>query len=791
MRRGLSRNTIAILAASLILIVAGGQVLAGSASDSPSGVPGVAHKLPAVASQGIPSRTGEYRLINANERSLDIIVGSDDRQQVTNTSNFPNSSVTYIEAWNEDEEIAFLCTAAFVGPNVLLTAAHCLWIPEFGGFPDGLAVVPGLNGEDMPFGYEFASELWVPNGWQSANGNINQAWESDYGLIVLDNRSLSREVGEFTVNVLDRPSLMANDFTPSTAGYPGDKTWGTQWFGSSDKFLDVEANLLVHDIDAFQGQSGSPVWRGSDLGLVGVISFESGRHNYARRITSGVMNDLNAACRSMGCSINQTGAGDPEPTPTAEPTVSPTTEPPAETAEPSPTSTSTAEPQPTATSEPQPTATEELPPAQGDVGAFQRTWMRTDDPVANGIVSRTWMWGPAFTEIMVEPYDESGGYRTVLYHEKSRMEITHPDGDPSSIWYVTNGLIAKELITGKMQVGDSRFEDRAPAAINVAGDANDPDGPTYASFLNLLDDQPFAEGSTITATVDRAGNVGDDPSLATEGVTAAQFAPETNHTVASVFWDFMNASGVVYDGGGYREDLLFQNPYFATGLPITEPYWTSVRVGGTERTVLVQVFERRVLTYTPGNPPGWDVEAGNVGLHYYEWRYNTDGPESQEPPSSPEPAPEPPGADEISVAVCLDGGEHQFLSLINAYRAENGLGPLSNSATLNAASYRHSEDMGTRGFFDHENPDGLHSWDRAQAAGYTDYGTVGENIFAGAESSQAVFDGWKASPSHNDAMLDGDFNAIGIGRVFVEGSEWDWYWTTVFGDVVDAAPDCG
>jgi len=35
----------------------------------------------------------------------------------------------------------------------------------------------------------------------------------------------------------------------------------------------------------------------------------------------------------------------------------------------------------------------------------------------------------------------------------------------------------------------------------------------------------------------------------------------------------------------------------------------------------VQVFERRVLTYTPGNPPGWDVEAGNVGLHYYEWRY--------------------------------------------------------------------------------------------------------------------------------------------------------------------------
>jgi hypothetical protein len=28
-----------------------------------------------------------------------------------------------------------------------------------------------------------------------------------------------------------------------------------------------------------------------------------------------------------------------------------------------------------------------------------------------------------------------------------------------------------------------------------------------------------------------------------------------------------------------------------------------------------------VLTYTPGNSVGWQVEAGNVGQHYYRWRY--------------------------------------------------------------------------------------------------------------------------------------------------------------------------
>jgi hypothetical protein len=46
--------------------------------------------------------------------------------------------------------------------------------------------------------------------------------------------------------------------------------------------------------------------------------------------------------------------------------------------------------------------------------------------------------------------------------------------------------------------------------------------------------------------------------------------------------------------------------------------------------VLLQCFERRCLTYAPDNPPGWQVEAGNVGQHYHAWRYGqqnvADGP---------------------------------------------------------------------------------------------------------------------------------------------------------------------
>lgn len=61
----------------------------------------------------------------------------------------------------------------------------------------------------------------------------------------------------------------------------------------------------------------------------------------------------------------------------------------------------------------------------------------------------------------------------------------------------------------------------------------------------------------------------------------------------------MTSSGPVLEAGFIREGALFPNPFYATSFPITEPYWTTVRVGGIPKRVLVQVFERRVLTLYP------------------------------------------------------------------------------------------------------------------------------------------------------------------------------------------------
>lgn len=256
---------------------------------------------------------------------------------------------------------------------------------------------------------------------------------------------------------------------------------------------------------------------------------------------------------------------------------------------------------------------------------FERTWARTDKPVADGLASRTWMWGTeAFTNAMQERYIESpGDTRTVQYFDKTRMEITQPGGNQNDIWFVTNGLLVMEMVTGRMQIGDDTFQQYFTARENVAGDEDDNAGPTYTTFGKLMSKAPLADGALITQRINRAAEITSDAGLAVHNVTAAQrlTVPGIDHQVASPFWTFMNSNGSIYENGVYTTGTLFPNPYYATGLPITEAYWAEVKVGGQQKDVLIQCFERRCLTFTPGNPDGWKVEAGNVGQHYYRWRY--------------------------------------------------------------------------------------------------------------------------------------------------------------------------
>ncbi|HZS07245.1 MAG TPA: CAP domain-containing protein [Blastocatellia bacterium] len=135
----------------------------------------------------------------------------------------------------------------------------------------------------------------------------------------------------------------------------------------------------------------------------------------------------------------------------------------------------------------------------------------------------------------------------------------------------------------------------------------------------------------------------------------------------------------------------------------------------------------------------------------------------------------------------LDSEEQQFLTLINNYRAQNGLGPLQVSATLTNASKWFSQDMAAKNYFPSNHVDSLgrDPFVRMAAFGYNYQTAKGENIAAGNATAAATFDQWKNSSGHNANMLSGSYKAIGIGRAYDANSTYRWYWTTDFGGYVD------
>jgi uncharacterized protein YkwD len=139
----------------------------------------------------------------------------------------------------------------------------------------------------------------------------------------------------------------------------------------------------------------------------------------------------------------------------------------------------------------------------------------------------------------------------------------------------------------------------------------------------------------------------------------------------------------------------------------------------------------------------------------------------------------------------LDSEEQAFLVLINNYRAQNSLGPLTACTSLNRAAQGHSDDMRDQNYFSHTGLDNSTPWDRAcdgcymQGCGPST--AMAENIAAGNSGAQGTFSQWQNSPGHNANMLGANFTMIGIGRA-TGGGMYGVYWTNVFGG--NTEPSC-
>lgn len=157
-----------------------------------------------------------------------------------------------------DQPVGSFCTASLVGPDLLLTAGHC--VPAPASCPDKTFVF----GFEMGAGGEWPSSVPAADVYTcaeivaSSNGDTR-----DFAVIRLDRRVAGRE--PLALNRASPPAAGAGVFVIGTPlGLPLKVADGA-------RVRSVEEDTFMTDLDTFGGNSGSPVFNGHTGLLEGIL----------------------------------------------------------------------------------------------------------------------------------------------------------------------------------------------------------------------------------------------------------------------------------------------------------------------------------------------------------------------------------------------------------------------------------------------------------------------------------------------------------------------------------------
>jgi len=166
-------------------------------------------------------------------------------------------------------------------------------------------------------------------------------------------------------------------------------------------------------------------------------------------------------------------------------------------------------------------------------------------------------------------------------------------------------------------------------------------------------------------------------------------------------------------------------------------------------------------------------------------------PPSAAPPATPKTRTAdlaPSGSFDVAPRGALAGRDYSLTSLdierarllINEYRSQHGLKPLTLHPKLTEAAKIHARDLAKWDRISHFGSDGSNPWDRVKRTGYNAR-VAAENVGTGQVTFEEVLKGWKDSPGHNKNLLLGDAEHIGFALVHDPKTEFKTFWTLVLG----------
>ncbi|QQR43433.1 serine protease [Myxococcus xanthus] len=217
----------------------------------------------------------------------EVVIGPDDRIRITTTTEFPWRAICSLLITAGDGS-QWIGTGWFAGPRLVVTAGHCVFMRNQGGWVRSIEVIPSRNATQRPYGSRVATSFRSVQGWTQ-----NQDRSYDYGAILLTGGAApGNQVGWF--GFATRSDSDLSSYTLNLSGYPGDKIpVGTQWW-HAQQTQSVTARTIVYQTDTAGGQSGAPVWlyRDGARQVLGIHTNGASSGNSATRIVQPVFNNL-------------------------------------------------------------------------------------------------------------------------------------------------------------------------------------------------------------------------------------------------------------------------------------------------------------------------------------------------------------------------------------------------------------------------------------------------------------------------------------------------------------------